>query len=189
MKKTAVLIYDSFCNFEFSVALEILAIAEKEIVVFAKSKDIVKSEDGLLIMPNKSIDEVVIDEYDSLILPGAMDIRAAIEDENIIEFIRKFEEKVIGAISITPIMLVKVGLLKGKAFMAGVNKDEIMEEGFSEQDLEKMIGWDDNLANPIKDGYIITGKIVTSVSYSFVRWGLAFAKMLGIDIPSQTFGI
>ena len=73
--------------------------------------------------------------------------------------------------------------------MAGVNKDEIMEEGFSEQDLEKMIGWDDNLANPIKDGYIITGKIVTSVSYNFVRWGLAFAKMLGIDIPSQTFGI
>lgn len=52
-----------------------------------------------------------------------------------------------------------------------------------------MIGWDDNLANPIKDGYIITGKIVTSVSYNFVRWGLAFAKMLGIDIPSQTFGI
>ena len=36
MKKTAVLIYDSFCNFEFSVALEILAMAEKEIVVFAK---------------------------------------------------------------------------------------------------------------------------------------------------------
>ena len=32
MKKTAVLIYDSFCNFEFSVALEILAMAEKEIV-------------------------------------------------------------------------------------------------------------------------------------------------------------
>ena len=30
MKKTAVLIYDSFCNFEISVALEILALTEKE---------------------------------------------------------------------------------------------------------------------------------------------------------------
>lgn len=28
MKKTAVLIYDSFCNFELSVALEILAFAK-----------------------------------------------------------------------------------------------------------------------------------------------------------------
>ena len=33
MKKTAVLIYNSFCNFEFSVALEILALAEKEVTI------------------------------------------------------------------------------------------------------------------------------------------------------------
>ena len=32
MKKTAVLLYDSFCNFEISPALEILALAEKPIV-------------------------------------------------------------------------------------------------------------------------------------------------------------
>ena len=31
MKKTAVLIYNSFCTFEFSVALEILALAEKRL--------------------------------------------------------------------------------------------------------------------------------------------------------------
>ena len=31
MKKTAVLIYNSFCNFEFSVALEILASVYKGI--------------------------------------------------------------------------------------------------------------------------------------------------------------
>ena len=29
MKKTAILIYDSFCNFEISTVLEILALAEK----------------------------------------------------------------------------------------------------------------------------------------------------------------
>ena len=184
MKKTAVLIYDSFCNFEFSVALEILAMAEKEIVVFAKSKSIVKSEEGLEVMPNKSIDELVIADYDSLILPGAMDIREAIEDDEVIDFIRKFDGKVIA-----PIMLVKAGMLKGKPFMAGVNKDEIMEEGFSEADLEKMIGWDDNLANPIKEGYVITDKIITSVSYNFVKWGLAFAKILDIEVPPATFGI
>ena len=36
MKKTAVLIYNQFCNFEISVALEILAMAEKPITIFAK---------------------------------------------------------------------------------------------------------------------------------------------------------
>ncbi|MFR3346377.1 MAG: hypothetical protein ACLTS6_21855 [Anaerobutyricum sp.] len=64
-----------------------------------------------------------------------------------------------------------------------------MEEGFSEADLEKMIGWDDNLANPIKEGYVITDKIITSVSYNFVKWGLAFAKILDIEVPPATFGI
>lgn len=189
MKKTAVLIYNSFCNFEFSVALEILALAEKEVVIFAHTKEAVKSEDGLMVLPNQTISEINIDEYDSLILPGAMDIREAIENEEVIEFIRKFENKAIGAISIAPLMLVKAGLLSGKPFMAGVNKEEIMEEGFTEQDLEKMVGWDANLESPVKEGYIITDNIITSISYNFVKWGLAFGRMIGIDIPPETFGI
>ena len=189
MKKTAVLIYNSFCNFEFSVALEILALAEKEVVIFAHTKEAVKSEDGLMVLPNQTISEINIDEYDSLILPGAMDIREAIENEEVIEFIRKFENKTIGAISIAPLMLVKAGLLSGKPFMAGVNKEEIMEEGFTEQDLEKMVGWDANLESPVKEGYIITDNIITSISYNFVKWGLAFGRMIGIDIQPETFGI
>ena len=68
MKKTAVLIYNSFCNFEFSVALEILALAEKEVVVFAHTKEAVKSEDGLMVLPNQAISEINIDEYDSEIV-------------------------------------------------------------------------------------------------------------------------
>lgn len=189
MKKTAVLIYDSFCNFEISVALEILALTEKEITIFGRTKEPIRSEEGLRVLPDAVIEEINMDEYDSLLLPGAMDIRDAIEDEKLIEFICKFDGMVIGAISIAPIMLIKAGLLNGKPFMAGVNKDEIMEEGFLESDLCQMIGWDDNLENPVKDGYIITDKIITSISYNFVKWGLAFGKMLGIDVPKETFGI
>ena len=36
MKKTAILIYDQFCNFEIAPALEMLAMAEKPITIFAK---------------------------------------------------------------------------------------------------------------------------------------------------------
>ena len=189
MKKTAVLIYDSFCNFEFSVALEILALSEREITVFAKTKEPVKSEDGLTVLPDDIIGNVKLDEYDSLLLPGAMDIRESIEDKEIIDFVRKFDGKIIGAISIAPLLLVKAGLLSGKPFMAGINKYEILEEGFSEEDLVGMVGWDDNIANPVEAGYIITCNIITSISYNFVRWALAFAKMIEIDISPKTFGI
>ena len=91
MKKTAILLYDSFCNFEISVALEILALAEKPITVFGITKQAIRSEDGLSIFPDDTIDNLDLDAYDSLILPGAMDIRETIENERIVDFIKKCE--------------------------------------------------------------------------------------------------
>lgn len=190
MKKTAVLIYHQFCNFEISVALEILAMAEKPITVFAKELTMITSEEGLKVFPDKSISEIDIGEYDSLLLPGAMDIREVIDDDEVLSFIRLFDEnkRIIGAISIAPILLVRNGVIGSKPFMAGVNKEELFEEGFSEEELSNMQGWDDNLKNPIADGYIISDNIITSVSYEFIRFALAFGKMVGIDIPAETFG-
>lgn len=151
-KKTAVLIYDSFCNFEIAPALE-------------------------------------PDEYDSLLLPGALDIREAIEDEAILAFIRNFQGMVIGAISVAPLLLLRAGLLAGKRFMAGINPEELAEEGFSGDDLALMHGWDANLAQPVPEGYIRSDNIITSVSYGFVRWALAFGAMLGIELSPRVFGL
>lgn len=189
MKKTAVLIYDSFCNFEISVALEIMALNNREIVVFAKSKEAILSEEGLKILPDKTIFELNINEYDSLLLPGAVDIKSAIEDPEIIKFIKNFNGKVIGAISIAPILLLKSGILNGKLFMAGVNKKELLEEGFLESDLAEMKDWDECIENPIREGYLKSENILTSVSYNFVRFGIEYAKMLGIEISPKSFGL
>ena len=176
MKKTAILIYDQFCNFEIAPALEMLAMAEKPITIFAKTLSRIRSEDGLTVIPEKSIDELNLN-------------REAIEDNAILDFIKKFEGMPIGAISIAPLLLLKAGLLEGKPFMAGVNPEDLFEEGYTTDDLALMIGWDASLENSIPEGYIQSGSIVTSVSYNFVRWALAFGKMLGIDLPPKTFGL
>lgn len=189
MKKTAVLIYDSFCNFELSVALEVLAFAPKEITVFAATKAPVKSEEGLTVLPDRTIFEPDIDEYDSLLLTGAADIRSAIENPDILDFIRKFSDKAIGAISIAPILLVKSGVMGDRPFMAGINKEDLFEEGFTEAELARLHGWDDNLKDPVAEGYILSGNILTSVSYNFAKFGLAFGRMLGIDVSPKTFGV
>lgn len=189
MKKTAVLIYDSFCNFEFSAALELLALAGKPITVFARTMEPVRSEEGLRVLPDAALDALDIDAYDSLLLTGAADIRAAAEDEAVLAFIRQFEGKVIGAISIAPVLLLKAGLLRGQPFMVGADRAQLLGLGFSEQVLGQMVGWQDNLAHPVPEGYILAGSILTSVSYDFVRWGLAFGRLLGIEYPACTFGI
>ena len=191
MKKTAVLVYDQFCNFEFSVALEMLAMVGKPITIFAKSTKPVKSEEGLTILPDQSIDMLDLEAYDSLILTGSSDIREAIEDASVIEFIKKFDrpEFIIGAISIAPLLLVKAGILKGKKFMVGVDKEELGDESFSADDLEHMIGWSDNIENPVVEGYIREGNTITSISYNFVKWAMAFGKAIGIEVYPKSFGL
>lgn len=163
MKKTAVLIYDKFCNFEFSVALEMLAMIEKPIEVFAKNLEPVRSEEGLRVIADKTIDELNIEEYDSLILTGSLDLREAIDDKNILNFIKQFhrEDVIIGAISIAPLFLLEIGILKEKPFMIGVNKEDLYEEGFTDDDMKLMVGWNENLSNPVEEGYIRTGNVIT----------------------------
>ena len=189
MKKTAVLIYDQFCNFEIAPALELLAIAQKPITIFAKSLSPVRSEEGLTVLPEKTIDALNLEEYDSLLLPGAMDIREAIEDNAILNFIKRFDGMPIGAISIAPLLLLKSGLLNDKPFMAGVNPEDLAEEGYTNEDLMLMKGWDECINYPVPEGYIRSGNIVTSVSYGFIRWALAFGEMLGINLSPKTFGL
>jgi len=189
MKKTAVLIYQGFCNFEIAPALEMLALAQKPMTLFARSLDPVRSEEGLVVLPEKSIDQLQLEEYDSLLLPGATDIREAIEDPAILAFVRKFEGLPIGAISIAPLLLLKAGLLEGKPFMAGVNPEDLAEEGYSSDDLALMQGWDANLKNPVPEGYICAANIVTSVCYGFLQWTVAFGKLLGIKVSPKTFGV
>ncbi len=187
MKKTAVLIYPQFCNFEFAPALEMLATAGKPMTVFAKTRAPVKSEEGLSVLPDMAISELRIEDYDSLLLTGALNIRAAIEDEAILAFIRNFDGMPIGAISIAPMLLLKAGLLEGKPFMADVNPEDLAPEGYTAEDLALMHGWDANLRDPIPEGYILAGNIVTSVSYNFVPWALAFGRLLGIPVSPGAF--
>lgn len=189
MKKTAVLIYPQFCNFEIAPALELLALSGKPVTIFAKTTAPVRSEEGLTVVPDCAMDALDVAQYDSLLLPGASDIREAIEDEAVLAFIRRFDGMVIGAISIAPLLLFKAGMLTGKPFMAGVNPEDLFEEGYTPDELALMKGWDACLKEPVPGGYIRAGSIVTSVSYGFVRWALAFGQMLGIDMPGEVFGV
>ena len=65
MKKTAVLIYNQFCNFEISVALEMMAMAEREFVIISKTLEPIKSEEGIKVIADKTIEEIDIDDFDS----------------------------------------------------------------------------------------------------------------------------
>lgn len=188
-KRTAVLIYPGFCNFEIAPALEMLALAGKPITVFARRKALVKSEEGLSVMPDKSIEELDIAQFDSLLLPGAEDIREAVEDEAVLDFVRKFDGMPIGAISVGPVLLLKAGMLAGKPFMAGVDARGLAEEGFTREELALLHDWPANLRDPIPAGFLRSGNIVTAMCSGFLPWAMEFGEMLGIETNRKTFGL
>lgn len=73
--------------------------------------------------------------------------------------------------------------------MVGADKADLLRLGFSEAELRHMVGWHDSLERPVPEGYLLADDILTSVSYNFVRWALAFGRRLGIERPAWTFGI
>lgn len=141
MKKTAVLLYNTCCLFELTVALEMLQMAQKPVVYFAKDLKPIRTEEGMLIVADSTFEQLNIEEYDSLLITGATDAKETVEDKVTQEFVSKFHDAsaLIGAISIAPLFLLKLGYLKGKPFMIGIEKSDLYEEGFKDEETYKVL--------------------------------------------------
>lgn len=191
MKKTAVLLYETCCLFELTVALEMLKMADKPVVYFSRDLKPIRTEEKMLIIADKELEDLVIDDFDSLLITGGSDARDMIEDKHVHEFVRYFAEKdmVIGAISIAPLLLLKLGYLNGKSFMIGCNKEDLYEEGVTDKDMTNMVGWREACNNEVPEKYIKYKKIITSVAFGFRQWAIAIGEELGIETYPKSFDL
>jgi putative intracellular protease/amidase len=191
MKKTAVFLYDTCCLFELTVALEMFTMAGKDLVYFGTSFEPIRTEEGMLIKPDNLIRDLNIDDFDSLLISGASDAKEAVENPKVLEFIGRFNEAnlLIGAISIAPIFLLKLGILNGKPFMIGVEKEHLYEEGFTEKELAHMVGWKEACEGKVPEKYLKSENIITSVAFGFRQWAMAIGKELGIPLYPKSFDL
>ena len=191
MKKTAVLLYNTCCLFELTVALEMLKMAEKPVVYFAKELKPIRTEEGMLVIADNTFEQLNVDEYDSLLITGATDAQSMVEDESTQEFVSKFYDAgtLIGAISIAPILLLKLGYLKEKPFMIGVEKSDLYEEGFTDDDMKYMIGWEESCDEVVPEKYLKADNIITSVAFGFRQWAMAIGKELNIEVYPKSFDL
>lgn len=149
-----------------------LKMADKPAVYFAKDLKPIRTEEGMLIIADKELQDLDIDDFDSLLITGGSDARDTFEDKQVHVFVSDFVEKdmIIGAISIAPLLLLKLGYLKGKPFMIGCNKEDLYEEGITDKDMTNMtnmIGWRDSCKNEVPAKYIKYKSIITSVAFGF----------------------
>ena len=123
MKKVLCIIYPNFSLYEITALTSTLALSFDITIDYVSSDDsIVISEDGLPCQPTKTLDQVRIEEYSCVILPGMVNIGPALKDEKLISFLRNLGEQdiLIAAISSAPLLLAKAGLLKDTKFTGGI---------------------------------------------------------------------
>ena len=123
MKKVLCLIYPNFSLYEITALTSTLALSfDITIDYVASDYSIVISEDGLPCQPTKTLDQIRIEEYSCVILPGMVNIGPALQDEKLISFLRGLGEQdvLIAAISSAPLLLAKAGLLNDTEFTGGI---------------------------------------------------------------------
>ena len=123
MKKVLCIIYPNFSLYEITALTSTLALSFDVTIDYAASDhSVVVSEDGLPCQPTKTLDQIRIEEYSCVILPGMVNIGPALQDEKLISFLRDLGEQdiLIAAISSAPLLLAKAGLLKDTKFTGGI---------------------------------------------------------------------
>ena len=123
MKKVLCFIYPNFSLYEITALTSTLALSfDVTIDYVASDHSMVVSEDGVLCQPTKTLDQICIEEYSCVILPGMVNIGPALQDEKLISFLRDLGEQdiLIAAISSAPLLLAKAGLLKDTKFTGGI---------------------------------------------------------------------
>jgi protein deglycase len=177
-KKTAVLLYPLFSEYELSAALSILMQGKKPIITVGVDHLSVQGESGLTCVPDTTVDQVEIQEIDSLLLPGCMDISILFDEQKWFEFIRKAtnENTIVASISSSPFLLAKAGVLKGKKYTVGLTEETIEEFGVFEKE------------NYSSELVVQDGNLITARGRGFIEFGNRFGKALGLEFDMQWYG-
>ncbi len=171
--KYAVLIYPNFSLQEITCLTSCLTVwFEEKIDVIAAEKKPYSSEEGFSVIPDKTVDEAEVSDYECLILPGTIFPLAPLYDDKLIDFLKRGKEAntLIASISSSPILLSKAGLLQGKDFTSGYFMQ--MAETFSFVEKEHF------MHKPVvEDGNIITG-----IGMFFREFAEKVLNRLGYDV-------
>lgn len=177
MKKMALLVYPEFSLQEvmnlsrmFRWGFDIFT------EVISSGKEPVKSEEGILVLPQKTTDEFCKDDYLCLVLPGCSDFTEVFKDKKIFDFLASFNGNTqfpIGAICSGPMLLARAGILKNRKFTASIYMDFF--------DFCPFLDKENYVAAPA----VVSGNIVTAGGSNFNGFAVEMARLLGLECPDR----
>lgn len=177
MKKTAVILYPQFSEYELTVALSILMQGNKPIITVGVNNQPIKGESGLTCVADANVESINLSEIDSLLLPGCMDISSLKDEQRLFDFLKQAASKatVIASISSSPFLLAKAGVLLNRKYTVGLTK-----EGMEKLGVFQMGNYSDELV--VQDGNLITAR-----GRGFIRFGVALGKALNLEFDEKWY--
>lgn len=176
MRKYAVMLYPDFSLQEITSLTSALTVWFGGTMDFLASEDKeYRSEDGLRVLPTKTIADSKITDYDCVILPGTINPLPALFDKKLIGFLKSGinTDVVFAAISSSPPLLSKSGVLNGKKFTSGYFMQ--MTDTFSF--IEK--------GNVVHNGVVEDGSIITGIGMFFREFAETVLKRFNYDIGAN----
>ncbi|MBQ7898726.1 MAG: DJ-1/PfpI family protein [Bacteroidales bacterium] len=176
MSRFAVILYQNFSLQEITCLTSALTVWFDEKIDFIASENKEYfSEEGLRVTPTKVMADATITDYDCVILPGTINPLPALYDERLIGFLKNGinTNVVFAAISSSPLLLAKAGVLKGKKFTAGFFMQ--MAEVFSFIEKE----------NFTHEGIVCDGNVITGIGMFFREFAEAVLQRFEYDIGNN----
>ena len=167
MAKALVFLATGFEEIETVTVVDVLRRADVNVTVTGLTSDLIEGKHGMKFMPDKSIDDVSIDDFDALFVPGGNPgYKNLRKDPRVIAMVKKASKsnKILAAICAGPTVLSDAGVLKGKActIYPGM-EDELVAGG----------------GKPKQDMVVVDGNIVTSRGpATALPFALKLAEML-----------
>lgn len=175
-KKYAVVIYPNFSLQEITCLTSCLSVWFDEKIDFVASEmKTYSSEEGFQITPTKTVDEVHVSDYTCVILPGTVSPLPALYDDKLINFLREGQgsNTLFAAISSSPILLSKAGILNGKDFTSGY----FMQMADTFRFVEK----NHFVHKPVVE----SGNVITAIGMFFREFAECVLTKLGYDIGAD----
>lgn len=169
MKRILLVIYPTFSEFEITVATAILR-KKYEILTVASTKEAVIGESGLKVVPNLDYSEILLHDYEAIIIPGG-DLYYIKDETNLFKFVKEFhsKEKIIAAICSGPYVLGRAGVLNEGEYTATLTQKQraflgcFIESGYVYEDL------------------VQHKNVLTAQGHSFVDFAIRLGVLLGIS--------
>lgn len=180
--RSLMLEYQGLCTYEVALLTEALSYirdGDWALSTVAAERTLYTTEDHLRVQPDNTFDQIDPFDYDLIILPGIDDFRIPLADHRNIDFLRRLnvsgKRPLIAAMSSSPVLLAKAGLLDHTRFMAGFFEEMYPDYPFIPKQ------------NLLRQPVVRDNGIITASGQFFREFAIETLRACGFPVPDDAY--